>query len=1378
MSVRKAGYTIGLDIGTASVGWAVIDDDFNLLRGKKRIHDENGNYLRKRTNLWGARLFTNAETAAGRRLKRGARRRIARRVKRLAMLRGIFANEVNRVDDNFFARLDESFFQKDDHENKKHTIKYPLFDGKIGPGESFANDQKYYEKYPTIYHLRERLVDDKSQADIRLVFLALSHITKFRGHFVSEEIDFNFANINIYDSVKNLIEIWNKYFHENSRNDLIVRENCEMEIEKELKNKKYSPSWKTDEIVKLLEIAKNSEFANIIKLVVGNKANLKKVFSLDEELKIKASDEDFEEKIAKLTDEQQEIVYAAQKVNNDILLDESLKNGSLSQKMIEKYETHQKQLTELKKFAKDNGIFREIFGPEIDKTNFGIYTKYIQGVGNPAKTYGPKIDEFYNCLKKIIAKKVGENDEFFARISSEMDLGNYLPKQRVYTNGAIPFQVHEHEMKQIIENQKIYYPDIEWEKIVPLMKFRIPYYVGILAKNPGWISRNNVLEKNENSYAKNSWVVRKKDGEITPWNFDEMINKEESAMNFIDRMTNFDTYLPNEKVLPVKSLTYQKYAVLNELTKVKIGQVFLSAEQKTKVFRELFAGGGKSGRVSKKEFVKFINAEFEVSGITEENVSGIDGRGFNAVFTTAHDLEKVVGFAKVADESNFAKFDEIVKMQTVFEDKKVLSRQLREKFGDFLTDDEISLLSKKYYSGWGRLSRKILTEIYDQDGNNILWLLENDKGHRNFQQLITDEKLPFAKFIEDANFREDSEKLSYELVESLAGSPSIKRGIWQSLKIVDEIVEFMGKKPKNIAIEFARENQNSAQTNSRKRNISKIIDGLKNEFDKEAIDKKLLDQFENKDFTQRLQLYFMQNGKDMYDGSAIDISRLMDYDIDHIYPQSLIKDDSIDNKVLVSRENNRKKSDGPAGSIFANPQMINFWRKLKNSGAISEVKFARLQKTEFSDSDLRGFINRQLVETRQIMKNVATILREIYGDDVKILTPKAKFAHELRELNNWPKNREINDFHHAHDAYLNAIVGVFREKMGFEDFAKKLRQNYANRANKDEFSADILRRQANLQARAMDVWRYVRVELKDTYFDRITGEEKHFYENKKIDDSMAVVSREIDGIVKNLKIWDQDVLDDDQVWWNNEVLAKIGKAFDYRDVNVVRKTEPASGAYSLEGNLKKGFGTLNIKNNREISRYGGSNLDSTSISVLRGGKIIGIPLQSKREIRSSDLVIFNNTKYVNKNKKYRVVTSPTESASIQQFGFSMKDIKNINDFQNQRDENIEISREIIERILSNIQENGINVNILVDQLYEKPKQNVLAGTSIKQYGQIAIVFDLLKLMGSGASRGMKALKSIGGPEDVRFINKTGSMLKGSKIIYQSPTGLYETRKIV
>lgn len=89
-------YTIGLDIGTNSVGWAVIDKELNLVQGKKHIND-NGKKKRTRTNLWGVDLFDEGQQAEERRGKRGMRRRIKRRRERLNYLRGIFEDEIQKL---------------------------------------------------------------------------------------------------------------------------------------------------------------------------------------------------------------------------------------------------------------------------------------------------------------------------------------------------------------------------------------------------------------------------------------------------------------------------------------------------------------------------------------------------------------------------------------------------------------------------------------------------------------------------------------------------------------------------------------------------------------------------------------------------------------------------------------------------------------------------------------------------------------------------------------------------------------------------------------------------------------------------------------------------------------------------------------------------------------------------------------------------------------------------------------------------------------------------------------------------------------------------------------------------------------------------------
>lgn len=126
-------YNIGLDIGTSSVGWAVVDDQTN------KVMKKGGN------SLWGVRLFEEAQTAQERRMQRGTRRRYDRRKERINLLQSEFKEKINEVDNNFFQKLEESKYNKNDLLNKKITIS----------SEERKIIRKYYNKYPTIYHLRK-----------------------------------------------------------------------------------------------------------------------------------------------------------------------------------------------------------------------------------------------------------------------------------------------------------------------------------------------------------------------------------------------------------------------------------------------------------------------------------------------------------------------------------------------------------------------------------------------------------------------------------------------------------------------------------------------------------------------------------------------------------------------------------------------------------------------------------------------------------------------------------------------------------------------------------------------------------------------------------------------------------------------------------------------------------------------------------------------------------------------------------------------------------------------------------------------------------------------------------------------------------------------
>lgn len=73
-------------------------------------------------SLWGVRLFEEAKTAAERRSFRSTRRRYDRRRNRIKLLQEEFQEEMNKVDNQFFQKMQESKYQEKDIRNKKIRI--------------------------------------------------------------------------------------------------------------------------------------------------------------------------------------------------------------------------------------------------------------------------------------------------------------------------------------------------------------------------------------------------------------------------------------------------------------------------------------------------------------------------------------------------------------------------------------------------------------------------------------------------------------------------------------------------------------------------------------------------------------------------------------------------------------------------------------------------------------------------------------------------------------------------------------------------------------------------------------------------------------------------------------------------------------------------------------------------------------------------------------------------------------------------------------------------------------------------------------------------------------------------------------------------------
>ena len=306
----------------------------------------------------------------------------------------------------------------------------------------------------------------------------------------------------------------------------------------------------------------------------------------------------------------------------------------------------------------------------------------------------------------------------------------------------------------------------------------------------------------------------------------------------------------------------------------------------------------------------------------------------------------------------------------------------------------------------------------------------------------------------------------------------------------------------------------------------------------------------------------MQNGQCMYSGEQIVFEELSNYEVDHILPQSYIKDDSLDNKALVKREENQRKKDNLLLKDSIIDKRTPYWKMLLDNGLITQTKFYRLIKRKMleTDSEKIEFVNRQLVETRQITKYVTNLIKNHY-ENTEVYAIRAGVASEIRSKYGLFKNRNVNDYHHAHDAYLLCVIGNIIEK---------------NLKYKDEY---------------------------------LFGEyvKKYFKENEEKDTTKNGYGALVGLISKHINP------------------QKIKKVLAYKDCYLSRMLEEGTGEFYNQTLCKKRHGLIRKKDNLPTEIYGGyTNTNKAYMSIYsykdKKGKLrcklIGIPIKISTDIKN------------------------------------------------------------------------------------------------------------------------------------------------------------------
>ncbi len=883
--MNEQEYFLGLDMGTGSVGWAVTDTDYNLIKINRK-------------KAWGSVLFETSEGAKKRRVNRCARRRLKRQKERLSLLRELFEEEMQKVDKGFFLRMKESRYvykDKRDENGEKPQLPYALF-----VDENYT-DVDYHRDFPTIYHLRRDLIQKKNKEfDIRLVYLAIAHILKNRGHFFanmgSEDVNLDFK-----ESFKDLLKCWNDLMADDEAR-IRVEEKSLADIEKKLKDTKTVKSKKKQEIIDVIGNS-DKKFNELVSLIVGGKVSLSKLFGRGEYESLdinkicfdEASYEENEEYYIANLDDYYDIIARAKVIYDWRILSSILKGdetGLISAAKVKDYEKHKEDLKKLKKAILEDGIgtkeerkklYKKVFGvPQKNENNYSSYVGLVSTNGQKRVIENKKCirADFYKFIKSSVLPELKEGDRK-NYIEKEMELEEFMPKARVKENSVVPYQVHEKELKKILCNAEKYLPFLKntdetgksvSDKIRMLMTFRIPYYVGPLLGN-------------------NAWVEREALGKVTPWNFEEKVNVEKSAEKFIEKMTSKCTYLKNEDVLPMSSLIYEKYMVLNEINKLKIYSEPISVALKQDIYRDLFE---RKQKVTVKKLIDYLKAEKGYADLKREDISGIDVEIKSSLKSYHAFKEKFTQEALSEKEK-----EDIIKDMTLFgAEPKLLKKRLTAKYPDY--ENQISSLIKSFKcNDWGRLSYKLLNGIaVDVPGQGeigtVMYRLWNTND--NFMQIIESGDSLYAKLIKEENGEVKKNGIEYSMVDDLYVSPAVKRQIWKALQVTDEVMGAMGKAPKRIFVEMARESAEKKRSVTRKDRLKELYKSIK---DEKVLYDKLCDTDNDALRSDKLYLYYTQLGRCAYTGRRIEIDELFDnniYDVDHIYPRSKTADDSMDNR--------------------------------------------------------------------------------------------------------------------------------------------------------------------------------------------------------------------------------------------------------------------------------------------------------------------------------------------------------------------------------------------------------------------------------------------------------------------------------------------------
>ena len=477
------------------------------------------------------------------------------------------------------------------------------------------------------------------------------------------------------------------------------------------------------------------------------------------------------------------------------------------------------------------------------------------------------------------------------------------------------------EANEILKHQNI---DEELkEKIIEIIQRKRAYYEG-----PG-------SEKSPTPYGRFIEV----DGQI-------------QQIDLIEKMRGKCSVYPNESRAPKMSLSAELFNFLNDLNNLTVDGEKLTTEEKNQILKVV----SQKGSITLKQVAKLLEVE-------EDSFAGyrID-KSNKPLLTEFKGYKKVKKIFKECGEEisfhDYEKIDfiiEIITKQKGMQERKTSLENSKYTFTNTLLD---KLVLINGVSGYHALSFKALREL-----NKELYMTD-----MNQMQILHQMNLF------DKNRISHKGRNNIMADETAILSPVARRAQNETFKVINELRKKYGEFD-SIVIEMTRD-KNSVEQAKKQRESQRYFEGLNKEVNR------ILEEYGydadkvNGKTKTKLRLYMEQDGKSAYTLQPLDIRRIISdptyTEIDHVIPVSISLDDSLNNKVLITRMENQLKGQMTPVEAYQKGKfvdtgctLVEYIESVKNNKKYNNKKKGNLlfkeDITKFSV--IQQFINRNLVDT-------------------------------------------------------------------------------------------------------------------------------------------------------------------------------------------------------------------------------------------------------------------------------------------------------------------------------------------------------------------------------------------------------------------------------